>query len=39
MEQLSVTAKNRRPLWTVFGLTLTYYVVEVIGGLLTSDSH
>lgn len=37
MEQLSVTAKNRRSLWFVFGLTLTYFVVEVVGGLLTNS--
>lgn len=37
MEQLSVTAKNRRSLWIVFGLTFTYFVVEVVGGLLTNS--
>lgn len=37
MEQLSVTAKNRRSLWIVFGLTFAYFVVEVVGGLLTNS--
>lgn len=37
MEQLSVTAKNRRSLWVVFGLTFTYFLVEVVGGLLTNS--
>ncbi len=35
MEQLSVTATNRRSLWIVFGLTFIYFLVEVVGGLLT----
>lgn len=37
MDQLSVTAKNRRSLWIVFGLTFTYFLVEVVGGLLTNS--
>ncbi|VTU01672.1 cation transporter : Uncharacterized protein OS=Hymenobacter sp. APR13 GN=N008_21595 PE=4 SV=1: Cation_efflux [Gemmataceae bacterium] len=37
MEQLSVTANNRRSLWIVFGLTFTYFLVEVVGGLLTNS--
>lgn len=37
MEQLSVTAKNRRSLWIVFGLTFTYFLVEVVGGLVTNS--
>lgn len=37
MEQLSVTAKNRRSLWVVFGLTFTYFLVEVVGGLVTNS--
>ncbi len=37
MEQLSVTAKNRRSLWIVFGLTAAYFGVEVVGGLLTNS--
>lgn len=37
MEQLSVTARNRRSLWVVFGLTFTYFVVEVVGGLFTNS--
>lgn len=35
--QLSVTAKNRRALWITFGLTFTYFVVEVVGGLVTNS--
>lgn len=37
MDQLSVTAKNRRSLWVVFGLTFTYFLVEVVGGLVTNS--
>lgn len=37
MEQRSVTAKNRRSLWIVFGLTFTYFLVEVVGGLVTNS--
>ncbi len=37
MEKISVTAQKRRSLWIVFGLTFTYFVVEVIGGLLTNS--
>ena len=33
----SVTDRNRRALWTVFGLTFTYFLVEVVGGLLTNS--
>ncbi|MBN9519219.1 cation transporter [bacterium] len=36
-EMLSVTAKNRRSLWIVFGLTFTFFLVEVIGGVLTNS--
>ncbi|MBA4062559.1 MAG: cation transporter [Isosphaera sp.] len=36
-EQVSVTAKNRRALWVVFGLTFTYFLVEVVGGLVTNS--
>lgn len=36
-ERVSVTAKNRRLLWMTFGLTFTYFVVEVIGGLVTNS--
>ncbi|MBX9626078.1 MAG: cation diffusion facilitator family transporter [Gemmataceae bacterium] len=36
-EQVSVTAKNRRALWIVFGLTFTYFLVEVVGGLVTNS--
>ena len=34
---LSVTAKNRRALWVVFGLTFTYFWAEVVGGLVTNS--
>ena len=37
MEQFSVTAQNRRALWVVFGLTFTYFLVEVVGGLVTNS--
>lgn len=37
VEQLSVTARNRRSLWLVFGLTAAYFGVEVVGGLLTNS--
>lgn len=36
-EQVSITAKNRRALWVVFGLTFTYFLVEVVGGLVTNS--
>lgn len=34
---MSVTAENRRSLWIVFGLTFTYFIVEVAGGLWTNS--
>ena len=34
---MSVTAENRRALWIVFGLTFTYFIVEVVGGLWTNS--
>jgi cobalt-zinc-cadmium efflux system protein len=34
---VSVTARNRRALWITFGLTFTYFVVEVAGGILTNS--
>lgn len=34
---MSATARNRRPLWITFGLTSTYFFVEVVGGLLTNS--
>ena len=37
MEQLSITAQNRRLLWITFALTFVYFVVEVIGGLVTNS--
>ncbi len=36
-EKLSVTAQNSRSLWLVFGLTFTYFIVEVVGRLLTNS--
>lgn len=36
-ELVSVTAKNRRLLWITFGLTFAYFIVEVVGGLLTNS--
>lgn len=36
-DMVSVTAKNRRLLWITFGLTFTYFLVEVIGGILTNS--
>lgn len=35
--QMSVTAKNRRLLWITFGLTFTFFVVEVVGGIWTNS--
>jgi cobalt-zinc-cadmium efflux system protein len=37
MENLSVTAQNRRALQITFVLTSVYFVVEVIGGILTNS--
>lgn len=34
---VSVTSRNRRALWVTFGLTFTYFVVEVVGGLATNS--
>ena len=34
---LSATAQHRRPLQIAFALTFTYFIVEVIGGLLTGS--
>ena len=36
-ELVSVTAKNRRLLWITFGLTFAFFLVEVIGGLVTNS--
>ena len=36
-EVVSVTARNRRLLWITFGLTSTYLLVEIIGGLITNS--
>lgn len=35
--QLSATAQHRRALTITFGLTFTYFIVEVVGGLLTNS--
>lgn len=37
MTQLSATAQNRRALRLTFGLTFSYFVVEVVGGILTNS--
>jgi len=37
MENLSAAAQNRRGLKITFALTATYFVVEVIGGILTGS--
>lgn len=34
---MSATAQNRRLLWITFGLTFAYFLVEVVGGLLTNS--
>lgn len=34
---VSATARNRRLLWITFGLTFTYFCVEVVGGILTNS--
>ena len=36
-ELVSATAKNRRALWITFALTFTYFVAEVVGGILTNS--
>jgi len=35
--QLSATARNRRALTITFALTSVYFVVEVVGGLVTNS--
>jgi cobalt-zinc-cadmium efflux system protein len=37
MENLSVTAQNRRALIITFALTLSYFIIEVVGGFLTNS--
>src|SRR5713226_822853 len=37
METISATVQNRRALQITFGLTLVYFVVEVVGGILTNS--
>lgn len=34
---ISVTARNRRALWITFCMTFIYFLVEVVGGLLTNS--
>jgi len=34
---LSTTAPPRRVLWIIFALTFTYFVIEVVGGILTNS--
>lgn len=37
MENLSATAQNRRALQITFALTFGYFIVEVVGGILTNS--
>ena len=37
MEKISATAQNRRGLIITFALTFGYFVVEVVGGILTNS--
>ena len=37
MEHLSATVQNRRALVITFTLTLSYFIVEVVGGILTNS--
>jgi cobalt-zinc-cadmium efflux system protein len=37
MENISVTAQNRRALFFTFGLTFSYFVVELVGSILTNS--
>ena len=37
MENISATGQNRRRLQVTFGLTLVYFIVEVVGGILTNS--
>ena len=39
MENISATAQNRRALQITFALTLSYFIVEVVGGILTSTYY
>lgn len=34
---ISATARNRKSLWITFGLTFSYFLVEVAGGILTNS--
>ena len=37
MENISATAQNRRALQITFALTFSYFIVEVVGGILTNS--
>ncbi len=37
MENISATAQNRRALLITFLLIFTYFIVEVVGGILTNN--
>jgi len=37
MENISATAQNRRALLITFALTFSYFIVEVVGGILTNS--
>jgi cobalt-zinc-cadmium efflux system protein len=37
MENISAAGQNRRRLQVTFGLTLVYFIVEVIGGIVTNS--
>lgn len=37
MEEMTASAQDRRALWTVFGITFAYLIVEIVTGLLTNS--
>src|SRR5712692_133270 len=37
MENISATAQNRRALQVTFALTFLYFIVELVGGILTNS--
>ena len=37
METLSAAAQNRRALIITFALTFSYFIVQVVGGILTNS--
>jgi Co/Zn/Cd efflux system component len=37
MKNLSATEQNRRPLQITFALTFSYFLIEVVGGILTNS--